>query len=320
MARALGWNAALLLVYESTYGTSPGGNFQTLPFVDCDLGAEQSLIDDDVLGLGRDPQAPSRDLVRVGGQITVPLDVRSLGYWLKLVYGAPTTTGTSYTHYTHTFVSGLTTGLPSASIEVGIPDIPTYFLYEGVKADSIRFELSRTGNAQAVIQLAGQKETKNATSQGGTPAAAPMLTRFNQVHGKIQRNAVDLANIVSSNMEYRNNLEAVDTIRADSLVEGQDEGIAGLSGGITSRFASTTLYDDAVAETVLDIDLVYTIDADNKLTIAAQSAHLPRTKNPIRGPGGIEATFDFQGSDDAVEGEMMEVVLINNVANYNNPA
>jgi len=65
--------------------------------------------------------------------------------------------------------------------------------------------------------------------------------------------------------------------------------------------------------------MIYTIDASNKLTIAAQSAHLPRVKNPIRGPGGIEATFDFQGADDAGEGEMMEVVLINDVVNYDNP-
>ena len=317
MARAYGWNTALLLVYESAYGTSPGGNFQTLPFIECDLGAEQGLIDDDVLGLGRDPQAPSRDLVRVGGQVTVPLDVRSLGFWLKLVLDAPVTTGAG--PYTHTFVSGVTAGLPSASIEIGIPDVPTYFLYEGVKAESIRFELSRTGNARAVIQLAGQKETKNATSKGGTPAASPAMSRFNQVQGSIQRNTVDLANVVSSNIEYRNNLESVDTIRADSLVEGQDEGIAALSGSITQRFASTTLYDDAVAATALDLDMIYTIDASNKLTIAAQSAHLPRVKNPIRGPGGIEATFDFQGADDAGEGEMMEVVLINDVVNYDNP-
>ena len=80
MARAKGINAALLFKYESTYGTDPAGNYQTLPFNDADFGAEQGLIPDDVLGLGRDPQAPTRDLVRVGGQITVPLDVRSIGY------------------------------------------------------------------------------------------------------------------------------------------------------------------------------------------------------------------------------------------------
>ena len=318
MARAYGWNTKLLLVYESAYGTSPGGNFQTLPFIECDLGAEQGLIEDDVLGLGRDPQAPSRDLVRVAGQIVVPLDVRALGWWLKLVLDAPTTTGAG--PYTHTFVSGVTTGLPSASIEIGIPDVPTYFLYEGVKVESIRFELSRTGNARAIIQTGGQKETKNGTSQGGTPAASPTMSRFNQVQGNIQRNASNLSNVVSANMEYRNNLESIETIRSDSLVEGQDEGMGALSGSITQRFASTTLYDDAVAATALDLDMIYTIDASNKLTIAAQSAQLPRVKNPIRGPGGIEATFDFQGNLDSGEGEMLEVVLINDVANYNNPA
>ena len=315
MARAKGSNAKLLFKYETTYGTAPTGNFQTLPFIDADLGADQGLIEDDVLGLGRDPQAPTRDLVRVGGQITVPLDVRAIGYWLKLLLDAPTTTGAG--PYTHTFVSGVTSGLPSAGIELGFSEVPAYFLNLGVVADSMRFELSRLGTARATITLKGQDEQKNATSQGGTPVASPTMNRFSQVHGNIQRNAVNLGNVESATMEYRNNFEDVETIRADQLVEGQDEAVAALSGSIDSRFASTTLYDDAVANTGLDIDVIYTIDASNKITIAGQNVFLPRTRQRVNGPGGISASFDFQGAKDAGEGEMLEIVLINDKADYN---
>ena len=313
MARAYGSNTQLLLKYESSYGVDPAGNYQRLPFVSCDLGAEQGLLDSDIIGTGRDPSAPFRDLVRVGGQITVPLDVRNIGFWLKLVFGAPSTSGTG--PYTHTFVSG-GASLPSAAIEIGHSEVPAFFLILGCKADSVRFELSRTGGAQAVITLAGQDEQKNATTQGGTPVAALTLARFNQVDGNIQRNDTDLASILTASMEFRNNLEAVETIRADALVEGQDETMTALSGSISTRFASTTLYDDAVNGTALDIDIDYEIDASNKLSLNGQEIYLPRTKRNVSGPGGVEASFDFQGSKDTTEGELFEAVLINDVADY----
>ena len=292
MARAYGSQVELLLAYESTYGQSPGGNFRRMPFNRCDLGAEQGLLDNDIIGLGRDPADPFNDLVRSGGQIAVPLDARNIGFWLKLVFGDPVTVGTG--PYTHTWTSG-GSSLPSASIEVGLPQVPAFFVNLGVKADSIRIEVSRTGGAQAVLQLAGQDEQKFATSQGGTPAAELPILRFNQAQGNVQRDGADLANVVSASMEYRNNLEAVETIRPDQLVEGHDETIAALSGSLTTRFASTTLLDDASTGTAIGLDVIYTIDASNRLSLRGQRVRLPRPKRPIDGPGGVEATFDFQG-------------------------
>jgi hypothetical protein len=53
----------------------------------------------------------------------VPVDVINIGHWLRLLLGAPTTTGTT-PNYTHSFGSGAAT-LPSQAIEVGYPDVPT---------------------------------------------------------------------------------------------------------------------------------------------------------------------------------------------------
>jgi len=265
-----------------------------------------------VLGLGRDPQAPINDLLRVGGQITVPLDVRNIGYWLKLLLDDPTTTGSD--PYTHTFVSG-STSLPSAAIEIGHPDVPAFFLLKGVRADSMAITLDRTGKPVAVFNLVGQNEVKAATTVDGSPTSL-VLTRFNQVQGDIQRNAAALANVNNASVTYRNNLEPVETIRADNLVEDADAGQAAFDGSLSTRFASTTLYDDAVADTPIDLDLIYTIDASNKLTLAGQEIHLERNKPSVDGSGGISQDFNFQGADDSGEGEMLEVVLINDVSSY----
>ena len=62
MARAYGANASLLAAFESTYGSTPVDGYWQLPFVSTSLGSEQGLIANDLIGLGRDPSAPIRDV------------------------------------------------------------------------------------------------------------------------------------------------------------------------------------------------------------------------------------------------------------------
>ena len=81
MARAYGANASLLAAFEPSYGTHPSGTteYWKLPFVSTSLGSEQGLIANDLIGLGRDPSAPIRDVIKVEGDMVVPLDVRHIG-------------------------------------------------------------------------------------------------------------------------------------------------------------------------------------------------------------------------------------------------
>jgi hypothetical protein len=57
MARAYGSSAHLLMKRETVYGQAATGNYIRMPFNRCNLGSEQGLIDDPVLGQGRDPLA-----------------------------------------------------------------------------------------------------------------------------------------------------------------------------------------------------------------------------------------------------------------------
>ena len=45
MPRAIGANCRLLMLPETVYGTAPGSNWRRMPFLSCDLGAEQPLLD-----------------------------------------------------------------------------------------------------------------------------------------------------------------------------------------------------------------------------------------------------------------------------------
>ncbi|HYE79449.1 MAG TPA: phage tail tube protein, partial [bacterium] len=92
MSRARGANSALNVAFEAVYGVPPPSGFFTLPFVSHSLGEEQNLVENDVLGFGREPQAPSLDVIVNDGDVVVPWDLRNAGIWLKGTFGAPTTT------------------------------------------------------------------------------------------------------------------------------------------------------------------------------------------------------------------------------------
>lgn len=134
MARAQGAQALMALAFETTYGTPPESGFTRMPFASTSLGAEQPLLNSELLGYGRDPLAPLKDGVTADGDVVVPLDAEALGLWLKAAFGDPTTTGIG--PWTHEFQSGSWT-LPNMLIETGMPEVPRYAMYSGCGLDQI---------------------------------------------------------------------------------------------------------------------------------------------------------------------------------------
>ena len=231
MARAQGARSQLAAAFETTYGTAPTSGFMQMPFASASLGAEQPLLASELLGYGRDPLAPVRDAVTADGDITVPLDAEAFGFWLKAAFGAPTTTGT--TNKTHTFKSG-SWSLPSMAIEVAMPEIPRFAMYTGCVLDQLSLTMQRSGLLTADVKLVAQGETVATATAAGTPTAYA-LQRFGHFNGAIKRNGASLGNIVSADLTYANNVERIETIRADGRIDGADPSIAALTGKIDVR-------------------------------------------------------------------------------------
>lgn len=311
MSRAYGANAQLLGKFETVYGTPPIGNFDKFPFVSSNLGSEQGLIASDLLGQGRDPAQPIRDVIKVEGDIVVPVDLRNFGHWLKALLGVPTTTGTD--PYVHTYISGASS-LPSLSLEVGMPEPMAYMMNMGVRLNSAQLTFSRSGAANATLNCIAQGETKAGASAGGAPTVAT-LTRFNQFQGSIKKDGAQLGNVTGAQLTYSNNLERIETIRADGKIDGADPTIAALTGNIDVRFADTALIDAATNNTPVELEFGYVIDANRSLIFTAHEVYLPKPKLPISGPGGVQASFNWQAAKPDV-GQMLTVTLKNDVEDY----
>jgi len=313
MARAQGARAQMALAFETTYGIPPMGGYTQISFASTTLGSEQPLQTSELLGYGRDPQAPVKDATTADGNIVVPIDAESFGFWLKGAFGAPVTTG-DQAPFAHEFRSGAW-ALPSLSIETGMPEVPRYALYAGCKVDSVSWQMARSGLLTATVSVIAQGEEVGLSSSVGQPASVA-LKRFGHFNGSITRNGTNIGNVVSADLIYANNLDRIETIRADGKIDGADPSIAALTGNIVVRFADQTLVSQAINGEACELEFSYTLPTGESLTLTAHAVYLPRPRIEISGPQGVQATFDWQAASDPVLGRMCTVTLHNDREAY----
>ena len=214
----------------------------------------------------------------------------------------------------HTFLSGNWT-LPSMSIEVGMPEVPRFAMYSGCVLDSLSWAMERSGLLSSKATLVAQGETIAGATAAGPPAAIA-LKRFGHFNGAIKRDAVALGNIVSADVTYANNLDRIETIRSDARIDGADPTIAALTGKIDVRFADTTLLTQAINGTAAALEFSYALGSGEGLTLTAHAVYLPRPRIEIKGPKGVQASFDWQAALATSPARMCTVVLVNTMADY----
>jgi hypothetical protein len=313
MARAQGARAQMALAFETTYGTPPASGYTRMPFASATLGAEQPLLNSELLGYGRDPLPPIKDALTADGNLVVPIDAQGFGVWLKAAFGNPTTTGTA-APYTHEFRSGSWT-LPSFAIETGMPEVPRFAMYSGCVLDQLSWQMQRSGLLTATASIVAQGEAVTTASAAGTLSEIA-LQRFGHFNGAITRDGQPLGNIVSAEITYANTLDRVETIRADGRIDGADPSIAALSGRIDVRFADQVLVTQAINGAPCSLSFGYALPSGESLTLTAHAVYLPRPRIEIAGPQGVQATFDWQAARDATLGRMCTVTLVNSVKEY----
>jgi hypothetical protein len=280
MARAQGARALMALAFETTYGTPPASGFTRMPFASTSLGAEQPLLNSELLGYGRDPLAPIKDAVTADGDVVVPLDAEAFGFWLKAAFGAPTTTGAE-APYTHEFQSG-SWMLPQhvdRDRHAGGAALRDVF---GLRARPDHLADAALGLLTATARLVAQGETVGTTTSAGTPAALE-LKRFGHFNGAITRNGPPLGNVVSAEITYANNLDRIETIRSDGRIDGADPSIAALTGRIEVRFADQTLVTQAINGEACEMEFAYLLPSGESFTFTVHAVYLPRPRIEISG-------------------------------------
>lgn len=316
--RLRGADSLLLMMTEGTFGTAPSGNWIQRPFISLGLGSTAEIEDDNVLSASAEPSRDANGLgisrATVAGDVIVPVDLQNFGAWLRLLFGAPTTSGSS--DYTHTFISGAE-ALPSVSIEKVMSRIDQFGLVTGVKANTLSIAAGTEQRPQATIGLMGKAEAFSGSTSAGTPTFGGM-TRFHQRQLSITDDGSAFDNITGFNLQYSNNLEPYFDLNSAGVVSAIDEGRASCSGSFTSRVSEDTLglIADGRAETAHALVLKWQISSTALLQFTVHEALLSAPTIGITGPGGTDVSFNFVARYNASGGEMLEVVLKNQTAAY----
>lgn len=315
MARAQGARSQLAAAFETVYGQAPVSGFTKLPFASITLGSDQPLLASELLGYGRDPLAPIKDAVTTEGDVVVPIDAEAWGFWLKAAFGDPSTSETEPGSgiFEHVFESG-SWALPSMSIEKGLPEVPRYEMFTGCMVDSLAWQMTRSGLLTATVSIVAQGETPDTSSNAGS-AADIALARFGHFNGSISRDGVALGNVISTDINYANNLDRIETIRADGMIDGADPSMASLTGSTVMRFADTTLMEQALDGDACELKFAYSF-GENSFSLVAHAVYLPRPRVEITGPEGVQVTFEWQAALDPVAGKMCTATLTNKVEEY----
>jgi hypothetical protein len=318
MATARGANTRLLAKEEGTYGTNPGGSdWVQYPFnPPLTFGATQDLTQSPTIGIStnRDPGEPFRENVTVPLSAGLPIDLTHIGFWLHKLFGDATTTGSS--NYTHVFKSGTFTALPSVSLEVGLPDLPRYFLYTGVKANSLSITAAPGGKPSASIGMIAQDEAESGTSVDSSPTVASSLVTFNNYQATLSREATALSYVTGFALNFANNIESIRDIGSGQNIREALESDTSISGTLTERLAATTLLADAVAATYKSFTILWEIGATQSLQIDLPRVHLQRVQKTIQGKAGIEIGWAWQAEYDSSAGAALVVTLKNQTASY----
>ena len=167
MARSYGTAAQLLVLKEATYGTAPSGNYEKMAFFTSAIGGEQPLISDPLLGLGREPRAPFRDIMKNEGDLVIPVEPRDFGRWLQFLMGPSTDTGVAATG-SITFTLN-----PSATNTIIINGVTWTFVASGATGNqtNIGASLSATMTQLASDLNASANSSINVASYAGTATA-----------------------------------------------------------------------------------------------------------------------------------------------------
>ena len=311
---AQGAAARFYWVQEVTEGVAPGGDWAQFPAFVLQVGATPGLQSDTILSANarRNAADPYQSVARVEGSARVPLDTVHFGHWLRMLLGAPTTTGT--TNRTHVFKSGGNV-LPSRSIEKAFTDINRFERALGVRANSMEVSIAPDGAGQATIGLMCLSETLAASSGAGTPTITT-FSRFNQVQGSISRAGTALGGVTGGTIRFSNGMEAVPTVGSALGIGGIDFGECTGGGSITARFADHTLETAARNGTPASVTFTLTIDANTSVEFHYPRVMLEPTSVSIEGPTGLSRTYNFTASDDATDASLLRVTYKNAVAAY----
>jgi hypothetical protein len=312
MTQAQGFNAQLIMDYESEFGKLPADVAGVkLPVNSSQIKSKQSFIETSTITGNRSAAAPIRGNIDVSGAVVIPVDEEAIGYWLKAMFGNPTTTpsATGQNGYTHSFKPGLVQ--PSLLLEQGFTDIGVFELFKGCKINKFAVNFGGDAELTASIDIMGATETIQTASFCAAPATVNW-SRYGNFQASLQEGGAALAIVTNASLNIEFGLSADNyTLGGNGFRTAIPEGVIKVSGEIKAFFENRTLLDKAIngAESSLVFKLT---NGGNSLEFGLGEVVYERNSPVIEGTKGIMIDLPYRAYyQNSAQGGIITATLVN---------
>lgn len=300
--------------FESAYKTPPADAIQ-LQVNSFALKASRALNQAATLTPSRNPTQPFAGNKICRGPVVVPVDSAMLPYWLKAIFGAPTTTGAG--PYVHEFKIGSTQ--PSLTIEQPFTGLASakYSRFVGCKIASFGLEVGGDGELVMNMDIAGADQSFEAAAFDATPTVIA-LARVQNFQAAVTEGGSALTNakLVGLSVDLGLDLSQF-TIGAGGVLGAMPEGIVGVSGRVRTLFEDTTLLAKGAAITESGLKVTVTGAANSIVEFEIQELFYEWTTPEQTGPQGMDVDMPFRGFyNDGSEASAIVARVTNGVASY----
>lgn len=262
MAFAQGSRSSLSYIVESTFGTTPAGNFQNLPFTSHSLNMTKDRVE------GTDIQADRMSRVDRHGNRTVSgdiqADLRDTDFD-DLIEGAMMSTWT-------TNVIKIGTTPKYFSIEDYAADIDQARLFSGCSVNTLSVSLAPNAMVAGTFGMVGKTMTMSATEK--TQDAATDASPFDAYSGDLEIGGATSAIVTAMDFTLTNGLAPTFVVGDDSA-PSLEVGNAVIEGSMSVYFEDAAMINRFVNET--ETSLKVTV-GDNAGTPNTLEFFFPRCK------------------------------------------
>jgi hypothetical protein len=321
MTRATGSKSSLKFAQESTWGVAPTPTkIWGLNFRSCNLGSTKNLFQSDTINAQRAVIGLADGNKAVQGSIVTDLIPEGLEMLIRHLLGKGTTVTTGSGPYTHV-MNGEADTAQGFAFEKSFTGINQYFLYSGVRVNSMNINIIQEGFHDVTFDVIGKQETLNQTETLSSPPATEatkdgytgyQCTLYADVDGGSD-NFVAIGNVVSGSINITNNIETDGYVLGSAFRASAEYGRRECSGDFSMFFEDNTYYDLFLAGTIVSIKFVFS-NGTESLTFQFPSVKLGGESPAINSPQGVNMNLNFSAKYDVSAGTDVIVTFVNSVA------
>ena len=297
MAFAQGSRSSLSYIVESTFGTTPAGNFTNLPFSTHSLNLAKDRVAGNDIQSDRMPRVDRHGNRQVGGDIAVDLRDADYDEWLEAAMLNTWSTNVLKVGTTPKFFS----------IEDYAADLDQARLFTGCTVNTMGVSLAPNQMVTTTFGVVGKDMSIGATekTQDDASGAAP----FDAYSGDLSIGNVGGASAVAivTGLDFTlTNGYAPPFVIGDDSAPSLEFGRAEVEGTLSAYFEDAALINRFLNETETEIE-VSVGDGSNTMTFTFPRAKINSADVGVDGPTSRVISMSFVGLYDSTEGTNLKI-------------